>query len=222
MVRNVPERVFGRIGGRCRPRVVPRLVPGNDSPQGEPANTTLPEPGVPRHPPAGAAWVQTGHRVRQRLGPRLPADTPTGPPSQDNRSNGSGNSAAGGRGSVRAVPLGADIRTTNQRAENNPESTQPSVPLDIHPSRPSAWAQRQDGGGADLRVRLLGIPEFYSLLSRLHSLGPRPPDLCVRPLGVRRKTPVSMGREQIWIGPDPQSIHVTCHPPATTSLRTMS
>ena len=30
-------------------------------------------------------------------------------------------------------------------------------------------------------------------------------DLCVRPLGIHRKTPVPMGREQIWIGPDPQS-----------------
>ena len=63
--------------------------------------------------------------------------------------------------------------------------------------------RNQPRGGADLCVRLLGIPEFYSLLSRLHSLGPRPPDLCVRPLGVHPKTPAPMGNERVWTGKNP-------------------
>ncbi len=54
---------------------------------------------------------------------------------------------------------------------------------------------------ADLRVRSPERPpRLDSPLSLLHSLGPRPPDLRVRPLPIHPKTPVPLGREQTWIG----------------------
>ena len=55
--------------------------------------------------------------------------------------------------------------------------------------QPAEWAQNQRRGSADLCV--------YSPLSLLDSLGPRPPDLCVRPLLIHPQSPAPMGRERV-------------------------
>ncbi len=70
-----------------------------------------------------------------------------------------------------------DTRAAGQRA--NSDRCNPR-PLGVHPSTPSAWVQRQGGGGADLCVRsagcLSGDPRAAGQRTNLDRPSPRPVD----------------------------------------------
>jgi len=105
---------------------------------------------------------------------------------------------------------GADlcVRSSGHPTANPRPNGQPNRSGRKSNPRPSAhpdeWGHNQPRVSADLCV--------YSPLSLLDSLGPRPPDLCVRPLLIHPQRPAPMGRGRVGAANAPRHSIQTSRP----------
>jgi len=154
-----------------------------------------------------------------------PASVSAGHPTEDNRSNGPNNSAAGARTSVSArCPF--IRRPLPQWAENNLGSAQPVSPLSIQPKTTvrmdQTTAPRERGPLCPPAAHSSENPRPAGHKTTLDRPSPRPlglhpstpstwaqkqgggsADLCVRPLPIHPKTPVPLGRQTTSTGTFP-------------------